>query len=177
MPDVAEMFCELCFDYGILRYNVGPNDPDPDISIPAISRARIINENSIELHVNRTVYVLTREWTVFFSAFAGGYIELTAAGRTLLSIQIENSYVNEESRRRQHIDQITDGEWIDDFEAIYRQALERSRRHLTVPDIALAINQYVASRGFDVVRQSSTTGKGVRIIAESSPRAGRLLVE
>jgi hypothetical protein len=76
MPDVAEMFCELCFKYALIEYEV--EFEEPEYLIPAITHSRRITYNSVELVINHTTYVVVREWTIRFTASAGGYIEVTS---------------------------------------------------------------------------------------------------
>lgn len=176
MPDVAVMFCELCFKYALLQYEV--EFEEPEYLIPAITHASIINENSIELVINHTTYVLTRNWTIRFTATAGGYIEVTRSGQTLLSIQIEESLVDDDSEVwNERVDEFIEGSWLDDFRLVYRQVQKRERQELNVTDVALALRNHIKGEGYHIQHQSYTTDKRIKIIAEHASRPGRLLID
>lgn len=124
-----EIFVKLIFDFDLLEYKTEPQDPR-DL-IPAITHSRVLGEGSLELVINQRTYVLSHEYTFFASNdLVGGYIELTSMGRTLFALQTEHSHEDsvEHWNRPKSVDEFVEGDWIDDFRLLYRQAQERGTK-------------------------------------------------
>lgn len=124
-----EIFIKLIFDYDLLEYQPEPQDPRD--SIPAITRARILGEGSLELIINQTSYVLSHEYTFFGSNdLVGGFIELISRGRTLFALQTEHSHEDSEEywNKPKSVDVFIEGPWVDDFRLVYQGAQERAAR-------------------------------------------------
>ena len=126
---VDKLICELYFDHGLRHYTAGMHHEHQRYKI--ISRAKQLNDDSLQVTINDRDYVLTYtdKWSASVPEFHSGQLELFLGDKTLLALAI-SAEIDEYGTEHKPFDinAFLEGDWIQDFQQLKLQVLEKEAR-------------------------------------------------